>query len=785
VDSPSTEGSLSDIATFTEANGDQGILFDAVEYLSGNVETTLDYVFVNDSEITARQLDQGKVLVVPTEMRGMVAAGITFDPESGVVTSAISAINNGTRVTASGQLTAAANDAKTVMDTDYSPVPEELVNVSDVVNGIERDPKTGRVTKIGTPMTSEQVTLLERADTVLSTLTTGANVDEDRATQIARVIYAKAIRSGITTTPRRAFSQAILKLLERQNLRPQVLSTDLPSVGNSFSGDTVSVEAILEEFEGARRVDEAGYGDEPSLGRVEQAAAELSSREELINRLTTLRHARLIVADPDVNNKTDSFLAEHVRNMLALRRRLSSEGKLKGFTQEEIANFTFNVLRDLDKSPVYNLGEENNRSYYSTDPDSIETSELVITNEDKARTLGIVREVINKYFPGIREVILTDGKGRMHVDAALGRTLFVNVGKIAEVIQGLNDADAEGFIRSLTTHEYFHLGMLRKVGVEGLQSIGDNLTDAQLDEAADIYFSRAVFANEAERVAAYNSFKQNRVSAAIEYVTMLAERMRSGQSVQEMAELSGLPQSTLKRILSAIKTVLRRFETHVRLTFNPALREQLNNLQDGVRELDELIYGESVYPERDVELREAPEQYSAQVGQIFESYKSDSKRGSGDRRLYRVSIPGNPARTTLAKDADTALRNAVARLLQDEKRIFINNREITDIRLANSLLRDKGSSAQFAKPEVPKDERTLAKAQAVETKKEEGKVEEPNEKELTQGMLKLFSYSPDTRVRLGKLGPEKGGIWSNIKSIFKVLINFFNINRFGFFLFKP
>jgi hypothetical protein len=768
---PPTEGTLSDFAAFTDVDGNEGLLFDAIEYLSGNLNISLDDVFVNDSEITARQLDQGRTLVVPAELRERVAPGITFDPETGIVTSAVSAINGGTRVSAAGQLQAAANEAKTIMDTDFNPVPEELVNISDVIAGTNRDPKTGAVVSTDKPMTAEQISLVENADGLLATYTTNSNVDEDRATQIARIIYARAIRKGVSTTPRRAFSQAIRKLLERQQYRPQILSTDAAVRGteNVFLGDRLSVAGMLEEFEGARPVEE-GYVDEPSPGRVIGLKNALDT-DELIYRQTTLRHARLIAADPEflpdwqknnqlllfgrtgntiINNGSASFLKEHAREMLTLRRRLAKDGKLRGFTQDEIANFTMSVLRDLDKNPMSARGMMDNRGFYSADPDSVGPSDVPATNEERGRALRIIRQVINKFYPGIREIVVTDGKGRMHVDSTLSRSLFANPERIAEVIRGMDDDEAAGFVRALALHEYYHLGILRKVGIEGLQEIGDNLTDAQLDEAADIYFSQATFANDADQQAAYDKFKADRVSAAIEFITMLAERMKNGQSVQEMPELTGMSQNVLKKIISAIKAIWRRLETHVRVSRNPGLREKLDNLFDGVRELDELAYGESVYPERNAELREAPEQYSNEVGRIFESYKADG------RKAYTVKISGNKPTGTTAANPDNALRQAINSIIRDEGRIIVDGRPITSPGLAYSLISNKGPAIKFAKLTVPKAERAMAQATA-----------QPDaEGRLTQGNFEFYSYSPDTRVRVGMVGPEKGGFWSNIKAMF-------------------
>jgi hypothetical protein len=276
------------------------------------------------------------------------------------------------------------------------------------------------------------------------------------------------------------------------------------------------------------------------------------------------------------------------------------------------------------------------------------------------------------------------------------------------------------------------------------------MTDAQLEEAADIYFSRATFATDADRQAAYDNFKADRVSAAIEFITMLAERMKSGQSVQEMPELTGMSQGVLKRILSAIKAIWRRLETHVRVSRNPALQEKLNNLFDGVRELDELAYGESVYPERNVEFREAPAEYADEVGRIFESYKADG------RKTYTVKLPGNKPKETTATNSDNALRQVINRIIGSEGSILINGRQITSAGLAYTLISEKGPAKKFAKLTVPKAEKALAQVAA-----------KPNANgQLTQGNFEFYSYSPDTRVRVGSIGPEKGGFWSNIKAMF-------------------
>ena len=755
---PSTEGSLADYATFTDVDGNEGLLFDAIEYLSGNLDTSFESVFVNDSEITARQLDQGRTLAIPVELRERVAPGITFDPETGAVTSAVSAINGGTRVSAPGQLQTAAKEAQTIMDTEFSPVPEEMVDLADIVQGIIRNPKTGTVVRTEQPLTKEQVAQIEFADGLISRYEANANVDEDRVIQIARVIFARAVRDGKSITPRRALDQAAKKLLERQKYRPKMLSTEAPVGGteNVFLGERLSVADIVEQFEGSQPegFSEAGYADEPSLGRVEEGTRNMLDYDELVYRQVTLRHARLFAADPELNKGSEVYVKEHSREMLTLRRRLAKEGKLRGFTQEEISNFTMSILRDLDRKPLSARGLTDSRGFYSTDPDSVQRADTVASVEEKGRALRIIREVVGKFYPGIREVVVTNGKARMHVDPALERSLFANPEQIAEVIRGMDDDQATAFVRSLGLHEYYHLGLLRKVGVDGLKLIGNGLTEAQLNEAADIYFSRVNFATEADRKKAYASFINDPVygkgRVAIEYLTMLAERMKNGQSIQEMSELTGLPKNVLQRILSAIKAIWRRLGTHVRVYRNPALQEKLNNLFDGVRELDQLAYGESVYPERNPEFREAPAEYSEQVGRIFESYKADT------RKSYEVRLPGNPKTGTLAQNPGDAVRRVIARYIRDNGSVLINGRQVTNIEVANSEIAKQGSPIKFAKLTVPKAEQTLAKATA-----------KPDANgQIVQGDFGFYSYSPDTRVRMGLLGQEKGGFWANLKAMF-------------------
>jgi hypothetical protein len=755
---PSTEGSLADYATFTDIDGNEGILFDAIEYLSGNLDTTFEDVFVNDSEITARQLDQGRTLIVPTELRERVAPGITFDPETGAVTSAVSAINGGTRVSAPGQLETAAKEAQTILDTNFRPLPEEMIDLADIIQGVIRDPQTGVLIKTEKPLTKEQVAQIELADGLISRYESNVNVDEDRVVQIARIIFARTVRDGKSITPRRALDQAAKKLLERQKYRPKMLSTEAPVGGteNVFLGERLSVADIVEQFEGSQPegFSEAGYADEPSLGRVEEGTQNMLDYDELVYRQVTLRHARLFAADPELNKGSEVYVKEHSREMLTLRRRLAKEGKLRGFTQEEISNFTMSILRDLDRRPLSARGLTDSRGFYSTDPDSVQRADTVASVEEKGRALRIIREVVGKFYPGIREVVVTNGKARMHVDPALERSLFANPEQIAEVIRGMDDDQAAAFVRSLGLHEYYHLGLLRKVGVDGLKLIGNGLTETQLNEAADIYFSRVNFSTEVDREKAYANFINDPVygkgRVAIEYLTMLAERMKNGQSIQEMPELTGLPKNVLQRILSAIKAIWRRLGTHVRVYRNPALQEKLNNLFDGVRELDQLAYGESVYPERNPEFREAPAEYSEQVGRIFESYKADT------RKSYEVRLPGNPKTGTLAQNPGDAVRRVIARYIRDNGSVIINGQKITNIGAANSEIAKQGSPIKFAKLTVPKAEQTLAKATA-----------KPDANgQIVQGDFGFYSYSPDTRVRMGLLGQEKGGFWENLKAMF-------------------
>jgi len=743
---PSTEGELSDYARFIEADGAEGILFDAVEYLSGNTEDAFEDVFVNDPEITARQLDQGKTLVVPEDMRGRIVPGIKFDENTGNVTGAISSVNGGTVVTQAGQLTAAAKEAQTVLDTDYSPVPEELANIEDVIAGIVRDPDTGEVISQDNPLTTEQITQLETADTAFGKFTTKISVDEGRAVAIARVIFARALSKGVTISPLKAFEQAVAKLGGYQKYRPQALSIDVPISGNE--------NVQLEENTADEVSVDDGYADEPSIGRVEAAAE--TDIESLVRRRTTLSNAKLIVADPEAKGSVDAYVLQHAKDMLALRRKLSKAGKLKGFTQKEISQFTMPVLEDIDRRPLAMRGPDMGRKFFSASPDDTTTPEVPIQTPQIARALRILKEVVGKYYPGIREVLTTDGKARMHVDAILDRSLFTNPERLARVIESMDDNDAAAFIRASALHEYYHLGLLRKVGLDGLEKIGGSLTGVQLEEAADMYHSRAKFGSKEERDAAYAELKADKVRVAMEFITMLAERMKNGQSIQEMPELVGMKKNILQRILAAVKTIWRRLETHARVYANPALREKLQNLHDGVRELDQLAYGESVYPERDVQLREAPPQYANQVGRIFESYK-----GGDGLRQFIVTLPGRGGIKTGTRAADEAdaVRKVIGRLVRDNGFVIINDKRFTNSGYAITEAlpkRDANAAKRIAKVEVPKAERTLAKVNTQPAP--DGKPQ--------QGSFEFYSYSPDTRVREGAVGREKGGFWDNLKSIF-------------------
>jgi hypothetical protein len=559
--------------------------------------TKIENIFVNDPDITARQLDRGMDITIPKAQRNSVVEGITYDRKTGKVTAAVS---GDTIVSKPDQLKVKRDTKRKKLDATFT-VPEE----SSEKLGANGQPDSNGKTRFEWAMERARELTGETEKKWSATVTniaraeiTGwsANLGE-RVRSVALVIASESALKGKNITATDAIKQASKKFSERVRTRPD-LATE-------YSLDQTVGES------GATGYDVTPDGPQRGVGP--QGAR--SDATKLLARMTNAEASRIMT---DLSQKLDegkSLTAVEKQSLSAaqeytnLRDQLRFRGKLKNIPENELPELTYGELLNISgddpqlqgrfadetmgagaaQTSAPNIDNLPDDSYLSADSavNPEEEEKIQVTEEEIAQAKALVDSVW-KSMPMIGRIIETLYRGaRAFVTANRRDAVYVNFANIARAIQGLDEDAARTFIKRLLNHEGRHLALLRNMTLEELKDIGNGMTQAQKLAAGMSYYANYKYTSEEQRVADMKKFMDDPTTMAMEYLTMLSERMQAGESVQDL-DLKNFPKTTLQKIIAALRAILTQFQTRMlmRSEYNAALAVGVERLEKGIRDLE-------------------------------------------------------------------------------------------------------------------------------------------------------------------------------------------------------
>ena len=720
--------------------------------------TKLENIFVNDADITARQLDRGMEITIPKDQRNSVAEGITYDRKTGKVTAAVS---GETVVSSPDQLQRVKKKRTKELSSSFT-IPEESKARQEKLITIvqEFDNKT--------QSTYRSITRQVEAANIKLPAEFGPRVKA-----IALQIAGEALGGGKQITASTALKQSYRKVWERMKVRPELMEMSL-DMGVDPNDDTTWID-IAETTDDTADTGRTTGGKKGEKMIVRNPRSDIS---RLVGRMTNVQAQNILSATDqkldfgEALSSAERQAFEAAREYTLLRDRVQSEGKLDKVPAKEREELTYADLQEIGGVETQLPGTELPPGAFAS-AESRVTGELVeVTEAELAEAKDLIEEAVES-FPAVNELIQMDIPGHtMYVRADNPRAIYVNPKGIAQVIQGVDRDTALAYIKKILNHETRHMALLRAMPVSELTAIGEGLTEAQLREAAESYHAKSEFATEEEREAALKAFMENPNVAAMEYITMLSERLQSGASIQDLG-IDDMPLTVLERIVEALRAILNQLRTRMMLR-RPgyeALAIGVERLEEGIRLLEEdLTLGDRI--EAANSQGQSPDVVEVATSDVDIFPSANDTLGVDDngflrpatdaqgRRAYRVTINGVKVETT-AKDPQIAARNAVFKMFDRAKQVFFEGQTYTSPKALIGAITASGRRVykndwgrKFAKPAVRKvpDRTPILPA----TKSE-------------QAELPLFFASmadPAMRVRVGQVNAEgrpKGGFWDRLK----------------------
>ena len=538
--------------------------------------TRLENIFVNDSDITARQLDRGMDITIPKDQRNSVVEGITYNRKTGKVTAAVS---GQTIVSGPDQLQRVKKKRTKELSSSFV-IPEESKerreNLITIVQEFDNETQ------------SNYRSITRQVE--------GANIKlpaefGPRVKAIALQIAGETLGKGKKITASTALKQSYRKMWERLKVRPELMQMSL-DMGVDPNDDTTWID-IAETTDDTADTGRTAGGKKGEKVLVRNPRSDIS---RLVGRMTNTQAQNVLNA---TNQKLDFGEAlssaerqafEAAREYTLLRDRVQSEGKLDKVPAKEREELTYADLQEIGGVETQLPGTELPPGAFASAESRVTGEPVEVTEAELAEAKDLIEEAVES-FPAVNELIQMDIPGyTMYVRADNPRAIYVNPKGIAQVIQGVDRDAALAYIKKILNHETRHMALLRAMPVSELTAIGEGLTEAQLREAAESYYAKSEFATEEEREAALKAFMENPNVAAMEYITMLSERLQSGASIQDLG-IDDMPLTLLERVVEALRAILNQLRTRMMLRAPgyEALAIGVERLEEGIRLLEQDI----------------------------------------------------------------------------------------------------------------------------------------------------------------------------------------------------
>jgi hypothetical protein len=599
-------------------------------------ETGTEPVFVNDPDVTARQIDQGFIPTVPENQRGNVVQGIVFDPETGRVTSATS---RGVEVSLPGQLEGAVRSQRPVAETDtpLTSKKEQSKMASQVKGFNSQDLADYQAVAAAVANMSPRTPQIEQRFSTddLATKALSIWVNERAKDKQRPASQRKNYTAG------QVWGFANEKAFDKVRKLPQQISLDAPVGQDSGPARIENVRATEEAAkddadreaanEEADALDEGVTVDQPdnvsgsvrptSSGMNYDQAFNIVNSPKLLEGIPK-KQARALraeaqemldLASQEVIDELEAndidywtWTAEEFRNVDApdTQRVVSSSPRAAEPYISEQRSWVKSVARALgvrrftpaqfDALARYYANRY--RPYFFAESNSRLPENAVVLDlpgirqmfagpEGAASTYRGVLEQLLAEFPGVKIGYNTKENANAWVNSALSKdTIFVNPLFLENDLDGLSPSEAYPYLRAMLFEEFIHLVEQQTVPEDFIIALAKSLPEDVRRKVLEEYVGPVSrYENEAQRQMMIDSIDDSRLGS--EYVRMMIQRLQNGQTTEDLAP-ENLPKTVFDQLMQIIKTILSKLEAQLTVGSDPYLAHIISRIEKGMRVLE-------------------------------------------------------------------------------------------------------------------------------------------------------------------------------------------------------
>ena len=605
-------------------------------------QTGTEPVFVNNPEVTARQIDAGFTPVVPEAMRGRVVQGITFDADTGQVTSAI---GRGVTTTQPGDLARGVRAQRPGTQSQATLATDKVrknarpffkkLNEQD-----QRDLDGIRVALQNRTPSSQEIAAAFGPDDLIE----AGLIKWARERVNDRTVRAKDKRKNYSAS--QIWNFVMQDAAEKLKTMPRTVSLDAPitETGTMTRGDTVAAQDRMADRESSKdaadreaaieeddAIDEGVAADEPTnvsgpiasastgmnydqaynivnsprltRGVPKKAAAKLKAEaQELLNLAP-----QNVIDDLEANDVDYwTWTAEDFRNVDTgnTNQIVSSSPKQKTPYIAEQTSWMKSVARAMGVGNVSNFTPTQftqlARFYADKFRPFFDLGNTTLPETAVAESLPEIRAVfespqgaaseyraavdnLRAQFPGAKITYSTGHNASAWYDPRFRNQIFLNPLLLEQELGGLSASEAQPFLRAVLEEEYVHMVERQTIPQEIIMAIAQRLPDNVRQRVIDSYVGTAdQFTDPAQRQEILDSLDD--LSVGSEYLRMMVQRMRNGQTTEDLAP-ENLPQNLFEQVMRFIRALVNRLKARLEIARDPLLAHTINALESQMRVL--------------------------------------------------------------------------------------------------------------------------------------------------------------------------------------------------------
>ena len=604
-------------------------------------QTGTEPVFVNNPEVTARQIDAGFTPVVPEAMRGRVVQGITFDADTGQVTSAI---GRGVTTTQPGDLARGVRAQRPGTQSQATLATDKVrknarpffkkLNEQD-----QRDLDGIRVALQNRTASSQEIAAAFGPDDLIE-----AGLIKWARERVKDRTLAKDKRKNYSAS--QIWNFVMQDAAEKLKTMPRTVSLDAPitETGTMTRGDTVAAQDRMADRESSKdaadreaaieeddAIDEGVAADEPTnvSGPIGSASTGMNYDQayNIVNSRVTQGFSKKAVAklkaeaqellnlapqnviDDLEANDVDywTWTAEDFRNVDTgnTNQIVSSSPKQKTPYIAEQTSWMKSVARAMGVGNVSNFTPTQftqlARFYADKFRPFFDQGDTTLPETAVAESLPEIRAVfegpqgaaseyraavdrLRAQFPGAKITYSTGHNASAWYDPRFRNQIFLNPLLLEQELGGLSASEAQPFLRAVLNEEYKHMVRKLTISDDVVIAIAKRLSDAQRKNTIDSYVGSVdQYTDAAQRQEIIDGLDD--LAIGDEYIRMLAQRLESGQTTEDLAP-EKLPQNLFEQIKKYFAALISRLKARLTVARDPLLAHTINALEAGMRILE-------------------------------------------------------------------------------------------------------------------------------------------------------------------------------------------------------